>query len=64
MNLDLNRVIIPGDFLEVFEISERDEDTDQYEVYLCREGSEGLSGCRILGLGRTGRTAFLVPADG
>ena len=62
IQLTLARPLIPDDFIEVYEVAERDEDPDQYQVYLCREGSEGLNGCRILGIGRTGRTAFLVPS--
>ena len=63
LGLSLRAALRPGSLIVVTEIEEGAEVMDAYEAFLCRKDSEGLRGCRILGLGSAGGTSFLVPIE-
>jgi len=61
--LELDRPLRTTDVLTIFELEERPEDADRYEVFMCIDGSAGLEGCRSLGEGTSGPQIFplIVP---
>jgi len=63
LGLELQRSLRAGDSVEVYELIERPGDPDRYETFLCRGNSEGLRGCRILGIGEAGRMVYVIPSE-